>query len=71
MRSVQFCEVIRLRVEPELRDAIEAAALEEKTSASEFVRRGLRSFMRSRGDAPDRDPPPLPAGPAAALRAAA
>jgi hypothetical protein len=38
-------EVVPVRLDPELRDAVEARAHEDHTSTSEVIRRALRSFL--------------------------
>ena len=41
----QFTSLVQLRVEPELRQAINASALKDRTSAAEWVRRALRKAV--------------------------
>jgi Ribbon-helix-helix protein, copG family len=38
-------EVVPVRLDPALRDAVEARAHEEQTTTSEVIRRALRSFL--------------------------
>lgn len=38
-------EVVPVRLDPELRDAVEARAREEHTTTSEVIRRALRDFL--------------------------
>lgn len=38
-------EVVPVRLEPELRDAVEARARQEHTTTSEVIRRALRDFL--------------------------
>jgi hypothetical protein len=38
-------DVVPVRLEPELREAVEARATEEKTTTSEVIRRALRDFL--------------------------
>lgn len=52
MRESLFGDSIRVRAEPGLRDAINAAARKERTTASEFLRRELRSILSRRGELP-------------------
>lgn len=53
MREMMFAELIQIRTEPGLRDALNAAARHERTTASEFLRRELRSILVRRGLLPD------------------
>ncbi len=39
--------VFQVRLEPELRDALERAANRERTSPSELTRRALRNYLRA------------------------
>ena len=48
MRGPLFPKHIQIRVEPELRAAVEEAARADKTTASEFLRRELRSALQAR-----------------------
>ena len=38
-------EVVAVRLDPELRDAVEARARQEHTTTSEVIRRALRDFL--------------------------
>lgn len=53
MRESLFGDSIRVRAEPGLRDAINAAARKERTTASEFLRRELRAVLSRRGLLPE------------------
>ena len=53
MRESLFGDSIRVRAEPGLRDAINAAARKERTTASEFLRRELRGILSRRGLPPE------------------
>lgn len=48
MRGPLFPKHIQVRLEPELREAIEAEARRDCTTASELVRRELRSALARR-----------------------
>ena len=48
MAGVLFPKSLQIRVDPELRAAVEEAARAEKTSASEFLRRELRQAIARR-----------------------
>ena len=45
MKPARFHRVVKLKLEPELRKAIEEAAERDRTSMSEFLRRELRSIV--------------------------
>lgn len=49
MRESLFGDSIRVRAEPGLRAAINAAARKDRTTASEFLRRELRGILSRRG----------------------
>ena len=51
-----FSQNILIRVEPELRDTLNAVARAEKTTASELARRELRSALASRRSRPAHSP---------------
>lgn len=48
MKPARFHSVVKLKLEPELRSAIEAAADRDRTSMSDFVRRELRAAVARR-----------------------
>jgi len=49
MQHVIFQGSIRLRTEPDLRDAIHEIARQEKMTSAEFLRRELRKIVKRRG----------------------
>ena len=67
MRPLVYSDTITVRTDADLRRAIDAAAEHEGASASEWVRRALRSIVRT--DGPPRSP--TPAAPAVVLPVAA
>ena len=63
MKAPLFSGALHLRLEPELRDSIAAAARRERTTASEWIRRELRERIAERGASPpDDDPSPFRPG---------
>jgi hypothetical protein len=67
MRPARFHTLVKMKCEPELQNAIVAAAERDRTTVSEFLRRHLRAAL-SLGPT---DSSPPPAGPTAAMKAAA
>jgi len=59
MRKPTFpgAEFIQIRAERGLREAIHSAAREDRTSASEFLRRELRAILARRGHLSSGEPP--------------
>ena len=57
MKTPLFSSVINLKLEPELHERLAAAARNERTTTSEFVRRALRATVASRPAAPNDDGP--------------
>lgn len=53
MRPVRFDHLIKLKCEPELRTAVEAAAAKDRTTVSEYLRRHIRAAV-SQPASPDR-----------------
>jgi predicted HicB family RNase H-like nuclease len=51
MRKPLFCDLLQVRVEPELREAVCEAARREKTTAAEWTRRALRELTRAAAEA--------------------
>jgi predicted HicB family RNase H-like nuclease len=50
-----YSGTIFIRAEPELREAVAAAAARERTTQSEFIRRGLRAALAHRGEQANRE----------------
>jgi hypothetical protein len=51
MRKPLFCDILQVRMEPELREAVVDAASREKTTAAEWTRRALRELTRAAAEA--------------------
>ena len=72
MKTPLFSSAINLKLEPELHQALAAAARDERTTLSEFARRTLRARIGSRSDPPhDGDNTPGPFTPDLGMRPAA
>ena len=71
MKTPLFSSAINLKLEPELHQALAAAARDERTTLSEFARRTLRACIGSRSGPPHGDDDPGPFSPGAAMRPAA
>ena len=66
MRPLVYSDTITIRTDADLRRAIDAAAMREGASASEWVRRALGAIVQA-----DDPPPTPPAASAVALQAVA
>jgi HicB family len=72
MKTPLFSSAINLKLEPELHQALAAAARDERTTLSEFARRTLRARIGSRSDTSHDDgDTPGPFRPAPGARIAA
>ncbi len=46
MKATKLSSVVRLKLEPELRDAIQSAADQDFTTMSDFIRRSMRAAVK-------------------------